>query len=211
MQVALEEGQVVVAAVPQHDVGLGLGHRQDAGVVDAGEDHDAAIDVRLVFLALLDRALVLVEVVVVAEALRGLGHQVAVRHRMPHRHHAQPLRLQGAGHSARGLRLAGTGAGRADRDHGLRRATSGVLRPDQPEVGAGGQHPRGLMHDEDVWDVAVRESHLVDALVADQALQLGFGVDRDAGRVERASQLGRIDPALDVRDLSGRERDHPLG
>jgi hypothetical protein len=51
-----DEGEVVVAAVPQDQVGLGLGRGDDRRVVDAGEDHVAAGEVRLVFLALLERA-----------------------------------------------------------------------------------------------------------------------------------------------------------
>ena len=37
----------------------------------------------------------------------------------------------------------------------------GAVGPQQREVGPGRQHPRGLMHDELVRHVAVREHHLV--------------------------------------------------
>src|SRR3989304_1443796 len=50
LEVGPEEGQVVVAAVPEDDVGLALGRAQDALVVDAGEDEVAGRDVRLVLL-----------------------------------------------------------------------------------------------------------------------------------------------------------------
>src|SRR5690606_8937985 len=58
-QVGPEEREVVVAAVPQDDVGFALSLLQDLAVVDAGVDHVAAVDVRFVLLALLDGAAVL--------------------------------------------------------------------------------------------------------------------------------------------------------
>src|SRR4029453_8086144 len=54
VQVGTVERQVVVAAVPQQDLGLGLGPLQDGVVVDPGVHHRARGQVRLVLLALLD-------------------------------------------------------------------------------------------------------------------------------------------------------------
>ena len=59
-----------------------LGEVEDLRVVDAGEDDVAGCDVRLVLLALLDRALGGLEILVALEALRYLLREVAVRHRM---------------------------------------------------------------------------------------------------------------------------------
>ena len=61
------ERQVVVAAVPQQDVAFGLRLLEDRGVVDAGVDHRAGRDVRLVLLALLDRHVGVVEVLELAK------------------------------------------------------------------------------------------------------------------------------------------------
>ena len=63
------------------------------------------------------------------------------------------------------------------------------------------------MHHVLVRDVRVREDDLVDALVADEPLELVLGDDRDPGGVAVARQLGRVDAAVDVRDLGGGERD----
>ena len=82
VQVRPDERRVVVAAVPEDHVGLLLGRVEDRRVVDPGEDDVALGQVRLVLLALLDRAVVGGEVLVAAEALDGLLRQVAVRHRM---------------------------------------------------------------------------------------------------------------------------------
>src|SRR5665647_1219438 len=80
VQVGLVEAEVVVAAVPEDDVGFLLGLAHDGLVVDAGVDHVAGDDVRLVLFHLFDGALVLGEVLDGGEALHALLDEVAVRH-----------------------------------------------------------------------------------------------------------------------------------
>lgn len=92
VQIGDEEGQIVVAAIPQDDIRLVFGAGEDGGVIHAGEDHVTVIEVRLVLLALLDGGLVQVEVGVAAEALHGLLAQIAVGHRMAH-HDDAPAQL----------------------------------------------------------------------------------------------------------------------
>ena len=82
VHVGLDKRRVVVAAVPEDDVGLLLGPLEDRGVVDAREDEVPLGEVRLVLLALLDRAVVRVEVLVALEALDRLLREIAVRHRV---------------------------------------------------------------------------------------------------------------------------------
>ena len=72
----------------------------------------------------------------------------------------------------------------------------------------GGEHDRGLVHHALVRDVAVGEDDLVRRQLADQARQLRLGMDRDALRVARPRQLGRIAAAIDVGDLRGGEGHH---
>jgi hypothetical protein len=55
-----QKRRVVVAPVPHQHLRLPLRLGQNRRVVGAGEDHGTARDVRLVFLALLDRAVVAV-------------------------------------------------------------------------------------------------------------------------------------------------------
>ncbi len=88
MHVGREERQVVVPAVPDDHVRLGLRLREDLRVVDARVDDVAGADRRLVLLALLDRDAGGVEVGVVREALAALRLQIAVRHRVAHRDRA---------------------------------------------------------------------------------------------------------------------------
>ena len=62
VQIRLVEGRVVIAAVPDDDIGLGLRLCQDVAVVHARVDDGPAHDVGFVFLDFLNRALVFLEV-----------------------------------------------------------------------------------------------------------------------------------------------------
>jgi hypothetical protein len=83
VQVGPQEGEVVVAAVPDDDVRLGLRLLEDRRVVDAGEDDAAGLQVGLVLLALLVGAAGLLEIRAAGEALHPLGGEVAIGHRVP--------------------------------------------------------------------------------------------------------------------------------
>jgi hypothetical protein len=61
-KVRRRERRVVVAAVPDDDVGLGRSGGQHGGIVNSGKDRHAVVYVLLVLLTLLDRGVVLVEV-----------------------------------------------------------------------------------------------------------------------------------------------------
>ena len=97
LEVGFVEGEVVVAAVPEDDVGFFFGFAEDGFVVDAGVDDDPGLDVGFVLLALLDRALVLGQVVVGGEPLDFLLGQVAVGHGMADGGHLAALGLEDAG------------------------------------------------------------------------------------------------------------------
>jgi hypothetical protein len=58
----LIEGQVIVAAIPDDDVGLLLGLAQYGLIVDAGIDHAAGPEMRFIFLALLDSNIILIQI-----------------------------------------------------------------------------------------------------------------------------------------------------
>ena len=199
--VGLEERQVVVAAVPQQDVGILLGQRDHVGVVDTGVDGDALPDGQLVLLALLDRRVAGVDVVERAESLHPHVVQVAVGHGVADQCHDETVRLQHVRDGPAGLALAGTTAGGAHRDDGLPAPKRCDALADQAEVGAGRDHPRREVHHVRVGDVGVREHHFVHAVRPDQLIQLGLRHDRDAGGVAVARQIGWVGAAVDVRDL----------
>jgi hypothetical protein len=208
-EVRAVEREIVVAAIPQDDVRLGLGRPQDLGVVHPGVHHSTGVEVGLVLLALLDRRPVEREVLVRREALDPLALEVAVGHRVAHDHDAQAPLLEEDRDPAGRLALACAGARRADRDD---RTPAGQHRParaEQDEVRAGGEGTRRGVHDVLVADVAVGEHHGVGALVADHPLELLLGDDGDAGRVARAGQRRRVVTVGDPGDLRRGERHHP--
>ena len=91
VQVRLHKRKVVVAAVPDDDVGFVLRQPQNLGVVHAREHHVAGCDVRLVLLPLLGGAACGIEIGRRCEALHARGGEIAVRHRMPQHDNPQPL------------------------------------------------------------------------------------------------------------------------
>jgi hypothetical protein len=56
--IGLVEGKVVVAAVPDDNIGFFFGYFQDAGIVYTGVDDDAAKDMGFILFPLFDGALV---------------------------------------------------------------------------------------------------------------------------------------------------------
>ena len=207
VQVRCIEGRVVVPAVPEDDIGLGLGLRQDVAVVDARVDDRAADDVRFVLLDFLDRALVLLEVGNRREALDPLLLQVAIGHRVPDGGDLQAVLLEDAGDAPGGLALAGAGADGADRDHRLGAHEHRVGGGQQLEAGPGRVDDRPARHHVGVGHVAVRKDDLVDFLLADDGLEVLLGEDRYPPGVVRAGERRRIAPAVDVRNLGGGEGD----
>ena len=203
----LDERRVVVAAVPDDHVSLLLGGLQDRGVVDAGEDEVALGEVRLVLLALLDRAVGRVEVLVAREALDDLLREVAVGHGVPEDGDALSVVAQELSDPAGCLALPRAGADRADRDRRLRRGERRVVRREEAEARAGGERERADVHHVLVRHVRVREDDLVDLVLADQVAQLGLGLDRDPVRIELTREERGIDATRDVRDLRRGERD----
>ena len=85
-EVRLEEGDVVVAAVPEHDLGLFLGFGQDGRVVHPGVDREAHLEVRLVLFHFFYSTAVLLHVLQALVALHPLALQVPVGHGMAHHH-----------------------------------------------------------------------------------------------------------------------------
>ncbi len=166
-QVGREEREVVVAAVPDDDVGLLLGLPEDRLVVDARVHDHAHLDRLLVLLALLDRRMRRVDLLDRGEALDAHRLEVAVRHRMPDERDLQAGVEQDPADLAARLALAAARADRADRDDRLRRAASIVaFGPEQAEVGARREDDRRLVHDRLVREVGVGEDDLVDAVLA---------------------------------------------
>ncbi|WP_198376004.1 hypothetical protein [Neoroseomonas rubea] len=206
-QVGPDEGEVVVPAIPEQDVGLRLGGRDDAGVVHAREDRLSGGDVGLVFLSFLDRAGGGVEVGGGGEALHRLRRQVAIGHRMAQHGHAQPARTKPRCEPACHLRLAAARAHGADGDDGPAGRQHRRARPRQHEVRACREHHRTEPRHMHLRHVAVGEQHLVDVAARQQRGQFRLVVDWYAIRIEWAGEGGRVAPPRDARDLRRGEGD----
>lgn len=203
----IERG-VVVAAVPDDDVGLLLGLVQDGAVVDTSVDDAALGQMRLVLFHLLDGALVLFQVADIAEALHSLLGQITVGHGVADRHHPMTVLLEELTDVAGGLRLAATGTNGADGHDGFLAVDHGGVGPHHHEIGAGRIDPLGQTHDVAVRHVRVGEDAGVDSQSVDLVDQLGLVEDGNPFRVEFAGQFSRVDPSLDVRNLGGGKAHH---
>ena len=201
------KGQVVVAAVPEHDVGLALGGPEDLLVVDAGEHHVAGPDVRLVLLHLFDGAVVPREIFEGGEALHGLRGEIAIGHRVAHDGDGATALGEQTRNMPRGRALADAGAHGAHADHGSLGSEHGAVRRQEPEARARRLSPSHEVHDGRVRHVAVGKDHIIDVAARDDALEIGLGHDGNAVGVVRPGQHGRVDSTRDVGDLGGGEGD----
>ena len=172
-EVGPEERRVVVAAVPEDHVGLLLGLREDAPVVDAGEDEVAPRRCA----ARTPRA-----PRSCSRRRRGpRSARSAGRLAAPGRRRASggggrrpgARRRAGSRDAAGGLALARAGAHRADGDAPASPSGSSVSAGrEEPEVGARGERARGEVHHVLVGDVGVGEDDLVDRALADELVEL---------------------------------------
>ena len=208
-EVGLEEREVVVPAVPDHDVGLLLGAREDLAVVHARPHDHAHLHGGLVLLALFDGGMRRVDVGERGEALHAHPLEVAVRHRVPHERDPKTCVHEQLADPAARLALAAPRAHRGDGDDGPVGHQHRRARPEQVEVGSRCEHERRLVHDLLVREVGVGEDDLVHELAPDQLGEITLVVDRDAFGVEGAGERRRVDPVRDAGDLGGRERHDP--
>ena len=204
-QIGLVERKVVVAAVPDDDVGFLLRCAQDLLVVDASVDDRSVVDVGFVLLPLFDRAVMLVEVGVGFEPLHFLRDKVAVGHRMSDDGKLLALRLQDLAHPARRLTLSRPGANGGDRHDRLRRLDHRGCGPEKHEVGPGGVHLGRALHDVLVRDVAVAEHDQIGAFLLDQRQEFALRMDGNAIGIKLPCQFVRVRSSSDVGNLRSRE------
>src|SRR3989442_430359 len=207
VKVRLEERGVVVPSVPQEDLGLGFGLPHDLLVIDARVDDGPLVDVGLVFLPLLDRRLVFVQVLVGGEALDRLRRQIAVWHRMADDDDPLALGPQDPRDPARGLALPAPRADRAHRDDGHLRLQHRLFGAEEEEFRPVRVREGDSMPDVRVVDVGVSEDACLRTESLDEPWELFFRKDRDSFGVLFPREGGRILPSLDPRDLRGGKRD----
>jgi hypothetical protein len=208
VEVGTIKRRVIVAAVPQDDVGFLLGLADDHFVIDARVDDNAIVDMGLVFLALFDRAAVAIEVLVGLETLAGLLGEVTVGHRVTDRHHPLTHSLEKARYVPRCLRFTDAGAHSGDGDDRFGRLDHCLGGRAHTEMRPPADHLGSLVHDVGVGNVRVAEPHLVDAILLDHFFEVGLGKDRNAVRVERTGEFSGIGPVFDIWDLGGGKHHH---
>jgi hypothetical protein len=118
--------------------------------------------VRLVLFALLNGALVPIEIAVIGKALNGLLDQVAIGHGMADTDNLVAHVAQDTHHAARRLALARPGADGAHSDDGLGRLDHSRIAAHQAKVCARGERRGGLVHHSFVRDIAVGKHDLVN-------------------------------------------------
>ncbi len=210
VEIRMVKRRVVVAAVPDDNVGLFFSGLQDLAVVDAGIDHDAALHQGFVLLPLLDGAAVGIEIGKIGEPLDDLLGEIAVGHGVA-RHHRRfaavpndPADLPG------GLGFPAPGPHRADRHGRLFGLEHGVGGPQQDEISAPGHGDGPLVHHLGMGHVGIGESHQIGLVFPDEVGQSRLFVNGNAVGISLPGQFRRIPAALDVRDLGGGKGDHPV-
>ena len=122
----------------------------------------------------------------------------------------RPLALRMQGDLAARLALPGPGPDGADGDDGLSALDHRGIGPEEDEIRPGGHGLGRLVHDVFMGDVAVGEVDVVDLVLGDEGVHLGFRVDGDALGIQLPRERRGILAALDVGDLGGRERHDPI-
>src|SRR2546425_570001 len=207
VKVWLDERGVVVPAVPKEDLGLGFGLPQDFLVVDAGVDDRPLVDVGLVFLPLLDRRLVLVQVLVGGEALDRLRRQIAVRHRMPDHDDLLAVGPQDRRDPARSLAFPASRPDRAHRDHGHFRLQHRLFCAEEEEFRPMRVREGDSMSDVRVVDIGVCEDARLRTEPLDEPRELFLRKNRDSFGIQFPREGRGILPSLDPGNLCGGERD----
>ena len=165
---------------------------------------------RFVLFALFDGALLQVEIVQRGEALDGLLGKVSIGHGMANDNRLATKFAELGGDQARDGTLPASGADGAHGDDGHGRFDLSVLGSEQPEIGAGGNHARGKVHQVRIGDIAVGEHHSIDIFFGDDLLQIFFLKDGNAFWIEASGEFGWVVTARNIGDLSSGEGHHVI-
>ncbi len=212
MDIGGKKRGVVVAAVPDDDVGLLLGPGQDLAVIDAAVNDDAPVHQGLVFFPLLDGQPVPGKVRVGGEALHHLAAQIPIRHGMAHHHRPLAPLPQDLADFPGGRGFAAAGPDGTHCDHRLGRSQHGPGGTGEQKIGPCGRGQRGPVHHLDVGHVAIRKNHQVCPVLPDQRRQFLLRVKRDALGVEGPGQLRGVNAVVHQGNLGrGKGRHLILG
>ncbi len=204
-EVGDEEGEVVVATVPDDDVTFCLGLAQDLLVVDPGVHHHAHADGLLVLLPFLQTGVGSVDVGHRCEALHSHVLEVAVGHRVAHEGDPEPRLEEDLAHPTGGLALATPSPHGTDGHDRLDASQHCGIRPEKAEVRSRCQDGGRLVHHLDMREIRVGKDGFVDVLAGDQVGQLLLRHDGDAVGIKRPGERRRVGAAFDAGNLGGSE------
>jgi len=199
------EREVIIPAVPKDNIHFLFSLAQDGFVIDASVHNHTIVNVRFVFLALFNGALVLFQVSIRGKTLHFLLYQVPIGHGMADGCHLVAHIPQDQGNTAGGLAFARTGADRTDRNHRLGGFQLGGVLTHQAKIRTHCHDQRCLVHDNLMRHITVRKYHLVHLVFPNQVLQFAFRVNRNSFRVQRSSKLSRIAATFNVGNLCRRK------
>ena len=95
--------RIVVAAVPNDNIGFFFGCFQNSPVVDSSINNNALIHQRFILFSFLDRTLMLLKILIIRKPLYHLFGQISVRHWMADDHNPLPHLSQDCADMTRGL------------------------------------------------------------------------------------------------------------
>jgi len=136
-----EERKVIVTPVPENYISLCLSPRQYFLVINASVNRYSAIDMRLIFLPLLNGTVIPIEVVQATKALPDLLRQISIGHRVPDGHNLLSQPLQDLGHPPCSLALAYPGTYCGYRDNRLLRLQGSSIGTHQDEIRTLSRYP----------------------------------------------------------------------
>jgi hypothetical protein len=211
-EISSVEGRVVIATVPENDVGFLFCLAEDLLVIDACVNDSALLEMRLVLFTLFDGALMVLKVIHGGEALHRLGGKVAIGHGVPDHYWIPPqVTKLGRDHAREGT-LAASGANGTNRNYGHRRFDLSVLSTKQPKIDARGNGTRSQVHDVHVRDIAIRKDNSVYVILGDQPFHRILFKDGNSFGIQWARQLRGIPSTRNIGDLSrGESHDLKLG
>ena len=168
IQVRPDKRKVIITPVPQNDIRFTGRFIEDALVVDTRVNRYTHIDVRFVFLTLLDRAFMSLQVRCCLKTLDPLHLEVTVGHGVANHGYVftlvrqQPRQPLGQG------TLASAGTCGRNAHYGFRRNELRLVRAQHHETRPGRLHHAGLVHQFCVRDVAVSEENKIYIEALDQ-------------------------------------------
>ncbi len=204
------KGGVVVSAVPDDDVRLFFGRREDFSVIDSGVDHDPFVYEGFVFLPFFKGAAVLFKIAVSGKTLHRLGRQISIGHGMTDRHDLLANFMEYSADLAGGLGFSAPRPDRAYADHRFFGFQHGVGGADENEIGAFTHGKGGLVHHLHMGNITVGKGHQIRPMFFNEPGKPVFREDGDPVRIAFSRKFRGINTIFYGGDLGCRKGNHAV-